>query len=255
MDTGIYSSAAGMYAEFNSENNISDNLANLQSPGFKEKSAVLQDFTTALYNSQGELNGVAGVATPIGNFGYAPTVRDYGLNLAQGTPKYTGSPLDLMVVGNGFFRVRAGNQTLLTRNGNFHRAANGQLQTVEGYPVLDDTGAPITIPTGTIAFDRGGNLLVNGKPAARLALANVPTGQPLTDVGNGYFSGTSTAIPANAPNTAVMEGYLESSNVDMTTQTTAMLTAQRAYQADAQMLQMQDNTLGLAVSDLGKVNG
>ncbi|MGH2410623.1 MAG: flagellar basal body rod C-terminal domain-containing protein, partial [Chloroflexota bacterium] len=84
-------------------------------------------------------------------------------------------------------------------------------------------------------------------------LANVAAGQPLTDVGNGYFSGPSTALAANAPNTAVVQGYLETSNVDMTTQTTAMLSAQRAYQADAQMLQMQDNTMGLAVADLGKV--
>ena len=254
MDTGIYSSATGMYAEYNTENNISDNLANLQTPGFKEKSSVLQDFTAVLYNSAGDPTGTIGTETAIGNFGYAPTVRDYGLNLAQGAPKYTGSPLDLMVVGNGFFRARAGNQTLLTRNGNFHRAANGQLQTVEGYPVLNDTGQPITLPAGTVTFDRGGNLLVNGKPVDRLGLANVATGQPLTDVGNGFFTGPSTAIPANAANTAVVEGYLETSNVDMTTQTTAMLSAQRAYQADAQMLQMQDNTLGLAVSDLGKVN-
>jgi len=253
VDTGIYSSAAAMYAEFNTENNISDNLSNLQTPGFKEKSSVLQDFTAVLSSTAGDQNGVAGAETAVGNFGYAPTVKDYGLNLAQGAPKYTGSPLDLMVVGNGFFRVQAGNQTLLTRNGNFHRAANGQLQTVEGYPLLDANGGAVTVPQGQVTFDRAGALMVNGKPGARVGLANVAAGQPLTDVGNGYFSGPSTALAANAANTAVVQGYLETSNVDMTTQTTAMLSAQRAYQADAQMLQMQDNTMGLAVTDLGKV--
>ncbi|MGH2347641.1 MAG: flagellar hook-basal body protein, partial [Chloroflexota bacterium] len=220
---------------------------------YKERSSVLQNFATTLYNSQGS---AAGQASPtIGNFGYAPMVRDLGMNLAQGAPKYTGSPLDVMVVGNGLFRVRAGNQILLTRNGNFHQAANGQLQTVDGYPVLDAAGQPITVPQGTVTIDRGGNLKVNGKQTARLGLANVAAGQPLTDVGNGYLSGASTVVAAGAANTAVVQGYLETSNVDMTTQTTAMLSAQRAYQADAQMLQMQDDTMSLAVSDLGKVNG
>lgn len=253
MDTGIYNSAYGMMAEFNTENTISDNLANLQTPGYKEHSSVLQNFSTALYNSQGGAGAQASGA--IGNFGYAPTVRDVGMNLAQGAPKYTGSPMDFMVVGNGLFRVRAGNQVLLTRNGNFHQAANGQLQTVEGYPVLDAGGQPITVPQGTATIDQGGNLKVNGKQVARLGLAGVAAGRPLTDVGNGYLSGASTLLAPGAANTAVVQGYLETSNVDMTTQTTAMLSAQRAYQADAQMLQMQDDTMSLAVSDLGKVNG
>ncbi len=253
MDTGIYNSAYGMMAEFNTENTISDNLANLQTPGYKEHSSVLQNFSTALYNSQTGAGAQASGA--IGNFGYAPTVRDVGMNLAQGAPKYTGSPMDFMVVGNGLFRVRAGNQVLLTRNGNFHQAANGQLQTVEGYPVLDAGGQPITVPQGTATIDQGGNLKVNGKQVARLGLAGVAAGRPLTDVGNGYLSGASTLLAPGAANTAVVQGYLETSNVDMTTQTTAMLSAQRAYQADAQMLQMQDDTMSLAVSDLGKVNG
>jgi flagellar basal body rod protein FlgG len=57
------------------------------------------------------------------------------------------------------------------------------------------------------------------------------------------------------PNVAVMQGYLETSNVDMTGQTSAMISAQRAYQADSKMLQIQDDMLGLAASDLGKVSG
>jgi flagellar basal-body rod protein FlgF len=251
VDTGIYNSAYAMMAEYNTENTISDNLANLQTPGYKERSTILQDFSTALYNSTGGANGQSSAA--IGNFGYAPTVRSIGMNQAQGAPKYTGSPLDFMVVGNGLFRVQAGNQTLLTRNGNFHQAANGQLQTSDGYAVLNAAGQPITVPQGTITVGQGGALSVNGKQVDRLGLAAVATGQPLTEIGNGYLSGPSTAVAAGAANTAVVQGYLETSNVDMTTQTTNMLSAQRAYQADAQMLQMQDNTMGMAVSDLGKV--
>src|SRR5581483_2456917 len=129
MDSGYYTAAIGMLDNFNVENNISDNLANMQTPGFKERSAVLGDFSQVLYNTQ----GVAGTqeSAAIGRFGTSPQVQDYGMNLAQGNPKYTGSPLDLMIVGNGFFSVHAGNRTLLTRNGSFHRSNAGVLVTGE----------------------------------------------------------------------------------------------------------------------------
>ena len=254
MDSGYYTAAIGMLDNFNVENNISDNLANMQTPGFKERSAVLGDFSQVLYNTQ----GVAGAqeSAAIGRFGTSPQVQDYGMNLAQGNPKYTGSPLDLMIVGNGFFSVRAGNRTLLTRNGSFHRSNAGILVTGEGYPVLDKANRPLKIPTGTLEINKGGELRVNGKLVGRLGLSSVPVGQPLTQAGGGYFVGPGRPLTAQqSQSTGVLQGYLESSNVDMSTQMSAMMSAQRAYQADSRLLQMQDDTMSLAVNDLGKVNG
>ena len=95
---------------------------------------------------------------------------------------------------------------------------------------------------------------VNGARVGRLGLVAAQAGAPLTDLGSGYYSGATTPIAAGAPNIAVLQGYLESSNVDMTTQTTNMLSAQRAYQADSQMLQIEDATMGLAVTSLGSVS-
>src|SRR5690242_5296499 len=134
MDSGIYTSAVGMLDEFNAEDNIANNLANMQTPGFKERSAVRQNFSELLYNSQGPAGlDLAGSEAPIGRFGRAPLINSYGLNLAQGSPRYTGSPLDMMIVGDGFFQVRSGQQTLLTRNGSFRRSAAGFLATQDGY--------------------------------------------------------------------------------------------------------------------------
>lgn len=265
MDSGLSTAALGMLAEFNGEENISNNLANLQTPGYKERSAVQQDFTQVLVNTQqgAEVDlAMDGFPTPgtltqdaVGRLGSAPQIKDYGLNLAQGNARYTGSPNDLMIVGNGFFTVRAGNQTLLTRNGSFHRSAQGALLTAEGYPVLDQGGHPIKVPNGALEVGQDGTLTVNGVRHGRIGLATVPQGQPLTENGNGYYTGPGRAVTGRGNSVGILQGYLESSNVDLATQMSAMLSAQRSYQADSQMLQAADSTMGLAVNDLGKVNG
>lgn len=288
MDSGLYTSAVGMLGEFNVENGITDNLANMQTPGYKERTAVQENFSDLLLSSQGGQAGEAGeagvagvagaslaypgtgigpggtmlgggpaqAASAIGRFGQAPHIRDYGLNLAQGNPRYTGSPHDLMIVGDGFFQARAGKGILLTRNGSLHRSAAGVLQTAEGYPLLGTNGRPIKAPPGVMAVGQAGDVSVDGVRVGRLALARVPTGQPLNEAGGGYYVGPGRPLTVTgARTTGVLQGYLESSNVDMSTQMSSMLAAQRAYQADSKMLQMQDETMGLAVNDLGKVSG
>lgn len=241
---------------FNVESNISNNLANLNTPGFKERTPVLEDFSKVLYNSQlGDGLMPSPVAATIGPLAQAPSITSYGLNLAQGNPKYTGSPLDLMLVGNAFFSVRSGNKVLLTRDGSFHRTATGTLVTSEGYNVLGAGGQPLKVPSGTLEVNRWGELFVNGKQVGRLALASVPVGRPLSEAGGGYFVGPGRALPRFARGVGVLQGYVESSNVDMSNQMSSMMAAQRAYQANSKMLQMQDDTMSLAVNDLGKVNG
>jgi len=282
MDSGLYTSAAGMLTEFNSENSVSDNLANMQTPGYKERTPVQEDFTQILVNNQQGSDGMvatgttgmagaslAGYSGPaglpvnptdlarvgVGHFGSAPQIQDYGLNLAQGSARYTGSSHDLMIVGNGFFQARSGSATLLTRDGSFHRSAQGLLLTADGYPVLGQGGRPLKVPSGTLEIDKGGELRVDGRRVGRLALATVPQGQPLTETGNGYYRGPGQPLtgPASA-DVGVLQGYLESSNVDLSTQMSLMLSAQRAYQANSHMLQAQDDTMGLAVNDLGKIS-
>lgn len=253
MDSGYFTSAVGMLDGYNIENNVSNNLANMQTPGYKERSAVLQDFTRVLYNTQQQMGlSPQPVATPIGNFGLAPVIDHYGLNLEQGSPHYTGNPLDLMIVGNAFFRVRAGGHTLLTRNGSLQRSSTGLLVTSEGYSVLGRNGLPIKTPPGTVTVTQSGEVLVDSKRVGQLSLARVPVGRPLAESSGGYFQGPGQTLPANAPAVGVLQGYLESSNVDLSSEMSTMMSAQRAYESNSRMLQIQDNTMSLAVNDLGK---
>jgi len=254
MDAGFYTAAAGMQLEFNLENVLADNLANMQTTGYKDRSLVQEAFQQQLT----KLTNVAGTngttQSLVGTVGEAPVVRDYGVDLTIGAPRYTGQSLDTMIAGDGFFTVKNGNQTLLTRNGNFYRSAAGQLVTKEGYQVLDSTGKPIAVPAGTLTFERNGGLAVNGVASnVSLGLARLPAGQPVTRVGTSYYVGPGTKLAPGTAGVAVMQGYLEGSNVDLATQTTDMMAAQRTYQADSHMLQVEDEATGLAVTDLGKV--
>ena len=254
MDSGFYTSAVGMLNQFNVEDSISNNLANMQTPGYMGRVASIEDFSQTLLNSQNAYGPVdQNVQTPIGKIGLPPVIQSYGLDLSQGAPRYTGAPLNMMVAGNAFFTVRNGAQTVLTRNGSFHQSATGALLTAEGYPVLNAAGTPITLPQGTVNISREGVIQVDGKVVDRLGLAQVPVGSPLQDLGSGYYGGQSTPVPANPTGIAVMQGYVASSNVDVTAQTDALLAAQRSYQANSQMLQIEDTTMGLTVNDFGKV--
>jgi flagellar basal-body rod protein FlgG len=108
------------------------------------------------------------------------------------------------------------------------------------------------VPEGTIQVSEDGAIAVEGRAVGRLAFARVPTGQPLPTADSGYFRGPGQPVAAGRGTLVVAQGYLETSNVDLATETTRMLAAQRSYQANARLMQMQDDTLGLAVNDLGK---
>ena len=255
MDTGVYTAANAMLAQFNIENSIADNLANMDTPGYKTRQGVLQDFSQVLAGANSGFGAPVSLqANLVGNVSQAPAILDYGLDLSMGAPKHTGAPLNAMIDGNAFFTVQSSSQTLLTRNGSFQRSAAGYLITDQGYRVLDSDGKPIKVPQGDVKIGRNGQLSVNGKTGVTLGLSQVAAGQPLADAGGGYYVGPGTSVRAGAQGIAVLQGYLEGSNVDMTTQTTAMISAQRAYEAASKMLQIEDATAGLSVNDLGKVN-
>lgn len=212
MDSGFNTSALGMLDQFNVEDSISNNLANMQTPGFKGKVASIEDFSQILMSSQNAYGStVQSVQSPIGTLGLPPVIQSYGMDLSQGAARYTGAPLNMMVAGNGFFTVQNGTQTVLTRNGSFHQSATGALLTAEGYPVLNAAGTPITLPQGTVNISREGVIQVDGKVVDRIGLAQVAAGSPLQDLGSGYYSGQSTPVPANPTGVAVMQGYLEGS--------------------------------------------
>lgn len=256
MIKGLYSAASAMLANLTRHGTLTHNVANLDTPGFKQVLVSLDDFVdTGVVAPPGPTAGAAGL-TYIGDLGLgvqpAPEVTDH----TQGGLRFTGQPLDLAIQGPGFFRVQTEAGERYTRDGRFLRDAAGNLVSVDGYAVLSDGGQPVSLPEGDLAIAPDGTLTINGAGAGRLGLAyfNDPAAELERDRPNLFAAAAGSAAaaaPAGQAQGTVSQGYLEMSNANAAQLMTQMVAVSRAYEAAQQMVQTQDELLGRAISSLG----
>jgi flagellar basal-body rod protein FlgG len=250
MIRGLYTTAAGLATAQLRLGVVSNNIANAQTPGYKQdqlpedlgKAIDLQRFAT-------DPNG-----NPVGSIRLGPQVGVSQLDLTAGPMQETSNPLDLAIGGAGFFAARATDGTVrYTRDGGFHQDLDGSLRARDGSSVLDTNGQPIVLPTNTdIAVAADGTIMANGNQVAQLQMADFAPGTALNKVGNGMFTAPAGVAPQPTNGTQLYQGYIEGSNVDMTESMVATMNLVRAYEANQKMLQIQDETLKSAVNDVGK---
>ncbi|HVM59898.1 MAG TPA: flagellar hook basal-body protein [Verrucomicrobiae bacterium] len=242
MNVSLYQAAAAMNANQNWQDVISENLAANSVPGFKKQDVL---FST-LVGAQGQ-SGLMPTSQAVTNF-------------QQGPIQPTNVPTDIAIEGDGFFEVQLANgQTAYTRDGEFQFNAQGQLVTKQGYLVQTDSGPiqidlkqpmPVSIAAdGTIS--QGGNLL------GKLKITTFNNPQLLSQIGKSYFIANNPALVPSAatPNTTqVRQGYLESGNVSPVSEMANMITAMRQFEANQRVLQIHDDRMGRAISDLGNPN-
>ena len=193
---------------------IANNVANLGTTGFRREGLVFAEFVRA--------------AAP----GDSLSMADLSGRFASDRPgelTVTGGRLDVAIEGEGFFAIRAGEETLLTRAGAFQRSAEGLLVTPDGSRVLDDGGAPIFVPpeSASLVLARDGTLSVDGAPVARIGLVTAPT-ESLVRVGGTAFRATEETVPVAAPQ--LRQGALEGSNVEPVAEIARMIAVNRAYE-------------------------
>jgi flagellar basal-body rod protein FlgF len=252
MIRGIYTAAAGLATATLRLGVVSNNVANAATPGYKQdrlpeevgRSIDLLKYATSP-------NG-----RPVGNITLGPKLGLSQLDLAPGPINETANPLDLAIAGTGFFAVqRADGSTAYTRDGGFHTDPDGSLRARDGSAVLDTNGSPITLPTEAsfdVAVSADGTILTNGNPAAQLQMVDFAPGAQLDKVGNGMFAAQNGAQPQPATGAQLYQGYLEGSNVDMTESMVSTMNLVRAYEANQKLMQIADETLKSAVTEVGK---
>jgi flagellar basal-body rod protein FlgG len=250
MIRGIYTAAAGLATVTLRLGVVSNNMANVSTPGYKqdrlpEEVGTSLDLMKWAVDDKGQ---------PVGNITLGPKMGLSQLDLAPGPIQETSNPLDLAIAGNGFFAVQAPDGTTrYTRDGGFHADVDGSLRTRDGSTVLDINSQAIQLPTGTdVAVAADGTVLAGGNPVAQLQLVDFPAGQQLDKVGNGMFTTANGAQAQPTTGVQLYQGYLEGSNVDMTESMVSTMNLVRAYEANQKLLQMQDSTLRSAVNDVGK---
>ncbi|MCD6289954.1 MAG: flagellar hook-basal body complex protein [Anaerolineae bacterium] len=235
----------GLHAREQELDVISNNVANLETVGYKRFRAVMED--VALPSPEGESEGWLPGGT------YLVATRRV---VQQGPIEPTGRTWDLALDGPGFFQVqREGGGIAYTRDGTFRLDEEGRLVTSDGMPVLPQ----ITVPAGAqdVYVDRDGTVLarINGQvqQVGVIQLARFPNPEGLRSIGADRYVATAASGPAQVAQ-AGSPGYaeivsqaLEMSNVDLTTEMMSLVVAQRAYGLALRMLQMADRMHELAV--------
>ena len=175
------------------------------------------------------------------------------IDFTQGSLQQTDRSLDMALEGPGFFTVQTPDGLRYTRDGGFTRDALGRVTTGEGHLVLGVDGNPIQIPRGKLTARADGTLSVDGAEIGQLAIVEFTVDQPLRKVGSNQFVARNEGdAPRAATGTAVRQGAIEASNVDMAGAQTTMMELQRAYQAAQRLIQYQDEMVGRAVNEIAR---
>ncbi len=248
MIRGIYTSGLGMTRETKRLDIVSNNLANASTTGFKSDGAVCGTFKKALSDVM-----VSGSRIDVAN--YTPDVVNTYTKFSQGSLQNTGSTTDLAISNddNAFFTVEDNNgDKLYTRDGAFIIDKDNYLVTSEGYKVLGTNGY-ININENEFGISVTGQISNNnGNVIGNLLITSFDNPETLSKNGNNMLEASDDSIVKEFSG-EVQQGYLEMSNVNTVNEMVNMIAISRAYEANQKVLQSQDEMLGKAVSDVGKV--
>lgn len=250
----LHTAASGMSAQETNVSTISNNIANVNTNGFKRGRTEIEDLTYETIEEPGARSSATtnyNVGTQIGSGARVSSVRK---EFTNGAPQVTNNPFDLMINGDGFFGVIMPNGELkFTRDGSFNVDAQGALVTRQGYKVYPGFNFPPTTSTVSIsedgkvqAFTKGGATPAEVGQIPVFTFIN-PTG--LKSSGMNFYqtslsSGQPVQMVAGVENAgSLMQGALEASNVSPMTEMTDLIRAQRAYEMNSKVMGVADQMM------------
>ena len=175
--------------------------------------------------------------------------RQTKTDFSVGAVKQTKNPANVAIMGEGFFTVKKGEETFLTRAGNFEINSRGELVTPQGYAVLDESGGPVVINPEVKQWDISdtGAMRQPGN-TQNLAIVKPAANENLVKYGDNLFRSTTRPEPVLPAERRVASGCLEMSAVSPTLEMTAMIEASRSFEANVNMMKTQDQILGSLIS-------
>ena len=253
MNLSLYSAATGMEAQQLNLNTIANNLANVNTSGFKRSKIEFQDL---LYQKPTRASGTdsgGGNLVPTGvEVGNGTRIASTSKDFTQGQLVATGEKLDVALQGDGFFEVQRPDGTIAyTRDGSFKLNASGQVVTLDGLPVLSGF-QPIPSGASAVSIAENGQVTVqsaNGTQSFRLTLTRFPNPAGLRSMGGNLYEETAasgtpeTGQPGEQGYGSTIQGYKEASNVNIVEEMVNLITAQRAYEINSKSIQTSDEML------------
>ena len=238
MDNATYAALTRQAGLLREMQVVANNIANASTTGFRSEGVIFAEYVNDLGPDAPSLSMASA------------RVRD--TLQSQGGLTMTGAPFDLAVQGEGFLMIETPQGQRLTRAGAFTPNENGDLVTMEGYPLLDVGGAPVFVPQGAgpIAIAADGTMSAEGTPIGQIGLVMPvdPMGMIREDgVRFRADAGTEPALGA-----AMLQGFLEESNVDPILQVARMIEVQRAYELGQSFIDKEDQRIRGVIQALGR---
>jgi flagellar basal-body rod protein FlgG len=266
----MYVAASGFIASERKLDTITNNLANMNTAGFKADRMVFQSYLAGA-------KGQPPAAVTPGNTNpaymrqaeYVVPAEQY-TDHSPGPVKPTGNPLDLTLAGDGFFAVMTSNGERYVRSGSFQVGPNGELVTPSGAVVLNDQNKSIIVGSGTINIDENGVITSHNDTGAEPAgdptmndashgqdlgkLKIVDFGKPYTlkKEGGGLYSASDPNEALQPKDTKVMQGHLEQSNVNMIMEMTELIKNQRLAETYQKAITEQDSMTGVLITNVAR---
>ena len=259
MIRALNTAATGMEAQQLQIDNISNNLANVNTTGFKKSRTEFQDL---IYQTLKSVNagGLDTNGTPAElQVGHGTRTIATQRNYSQGEPMATQDPLDMMINGTGFFQIMMPDGTMsYSRDGSFKMSADGMLVTADGYAM--DPEIVLPQDTASISIDSEGivSVLLIGdsepQEVGQIELARFMNPVGLSNIGQNLFKPTAASgdpiigTPGNEGFGTLMQGYLEGSNVQVIEEMVNMIVAQRAYELNSKAIKTAEDMLAIAIN-------
>lgn len=266
---GLFTALSGAIAQTQKIDTIANNIANVNTTGFKKDQQTFGEYLTA-YEKEPEVIQVPRVPASIESFydmngGEKSFVNSTGTytNFEQGSLKFTGGKLDLALDGAGFFEVNTPGGVQLTRAGNFTVDGNGQLVTKDGSAVLLDGDGPAEQRTvrfsgvGQPYISDAGEVFDGTQSLGRISVVNVANTDSLQKVGHNNYSFKSNLpaeiIKVDRPN--LKQGFLETSNINIVNEMTDMIMAQRVFEGTQKAIHTYDQMADKLINVVGSSKG
>lgn len=250
----LYTAGTGMIAQQHNLDVISNNLANVNTTGFKQQRAEFQDL---MYDTMRTASAGDTAGSPENmQVGFGVKLGATSSNFKPGSLQNTGNPLNLAISGDGFFKVtRPDGSPAYTRDGSFQVDGRGRVVTIDGFPLDPE----VTVPAGSTAITIGEEGDVNAIPPGETSskvfgtvnVTSVANPAGMARIGGNLFVATEAAgdMQDGKPGTngtgMLQSGFLEGSNVEVVEEMTRMITAQRAYEINSKAIQTADDMLSI----------
>ncbi|TWT27821.1 flagellar hook-basal body protein [Planomicrobium sp. CPCC 101110] len=278
MFRGLYTATSGMMAHNRKQQVLTNNLSNANTPGFKQDQTVLRAFPAQLLSAMGKGTALQSGSQRIGTLNTGVYAQEGIPSFTQGALKETGNSTDISLMsellplnpeseqkGTIMYAVRTENgEVRYTQNGQFTVDQAGLLRTSDGHTVLGQDLTPINVISKEFTVQNDGQItLENGASAGSLWIGYTENSGQLVKEGQGLLRWDGAAEDApqsvedvpllNDSATFVQQGFLEQSNVDLTTTMTEMMSTYRGFESNQKVIQAYDRSMEKAVNEIGRI--